>query len=128
MLWAINNKKKVRKANQDYYKRNMSKIIKYNKKWAKENFLSARNKDHRYRANKRRNTIQKFTKQQLEQRMSVFGFRCAYCGGSFDHIDHVKPISKGGPHCLSNLRPSCKRCNLQKHNKSLSDWKSPNHI
>lgn len=122
IAWAIKNKYKVRKANQNYYKHNMGKIIAYNAKWSKNNVLASRNKGHRYRVRKRNNTIQKFTKAQLEQRMSVFGFQCAYCGGSFDHIDHVKPISKGGYHCLSNLRPACKKCNQEKHNKSLSEW------
>jgi len=122
MLWAIKNKLKVRKTNQLYYKKNIDKITEYNQKWVKKNVLANRNKGHRYRARKKNNTIQQFTKQQLEQRMSIFGFRCAYCGGSFDHIDHVIPLSKGGKHCLSNLRPACKKCNQEKHNKSLSEW------
>lgn len=122
ILWSIKNKYKVRKTNQNYYKRNAAKIIKYNKKWAKENVLAKRNHGHRYRVRKRNNTIQIFTKVQLEQRMSVFGFRCAYCGGNFDHIDHVKAISKGGYHCLANLRPACKKCNQEKHNMSLKEW------
>lgn len=124
IAWSIKNKHKVRKANQNYYKRNIAKILAYSKMWAKENSLSIRNKGHRYRSRKRANTIHKFTKLQLEQRISVFGFCCAYCGGSFDHIDHVKPISKGGYHCLSNLRPACKKCNQEKHNKSLLEWLS----
>lgn len=124
ITWAIKNKYKVRKTTQEYYKRNMAKITAYNKKWAKDNVLAKRNQGHRYRVKKRSNTIQKFTKLQLEQRMSVFGFKCAYCGGNFDHIDHVKPISKGGYHCLSNLRPACKKCNQEKHNKSLQEWRS----
>ena len=126
MLWSIKNMEKVRRTNRLYYKKNTNKITEYNKKWAKENVLAVRNKGHRYRARKRSNTIQKFTKTQLEQRMSVFGFRCAYCGGDFDHIDHVKPISKGGYHCLSNLRPACKKCNQEKHNKSLQSFLSSN--
>ncbi|WP_461165382.1 HNH endonuclease [Arthrobacter sp. R4-81] len=28
--------------------------------------------------------------------------------------DHVKPISKGGSHCLANLRPICQSCNSSK--------------
>ena len=120
--WSILNKLKVRRANQLYYLKNMEKIIEYNKKWAKEHILAKRNQGHRYRTRKRHNTIQKFTRTQLEQRMSVFGFKCAYCEGSFDHIDHVIAISKGGYHCLSNLRPACKKCNQEKHTKSLKEW------
>ena len=57
-----------------------------------------------------------FTVTQLEDRLSMF-FGCWMCGCELDgelHIDHVKPLSKGGWHCLSNLRPSCPSCNLSK--------------
>jgi 5-methylcytosine-specific restriction endonuclease McrA len=118
---SLKNKIKVRKSNHAYYLKNINKISEYNKKWAKDNVLATRNKSHRYRTKKRNNTIQKFTIKQLEQRMSVFGFKCAYCGGDFDHIDHVKPISKGGYHCLSNLRPSCRKCNEEKGAEWLSE-------
>lgn len=74
------------------------------------------------RALKRAATIVPFTLAELDARMSVFGHRCAYCGGPFEHVDHVKPLSKGGPHCLANLRPSCKRCNLQKFAKHPLVW------
>lgn len=57
-----------------------------------------------------------FTVAQLEERLSMFA-GCWMCGCERDegfHIDHVKPLSKGGWHCLSNLRPSCPSCNLSK--------------
>ena len=57
-----------------------------------------------------------FTAEQLEARLSMFA-GCWMCGCERDesfHIDHVKPLSKGGWHCLSNLRPSCPSCNLSK--------------
>ncbi len=57
-----------------------------------------------------------FTAADLELRMSMFGLACWLCGGPFEHIDHVKPLSLGGPHMLSNLRPSCQECNARKHN------------
>jgi hypothetical protein len=28
--------------------------------------------------------------------------------------DHVQPLSKGGAHTLSNLKPSCRSCNSRK--------------
>lgn len=37
------------------------------------------------------------------------------------HIDHVVPLSKGGLHTLSNLRPTHGLCNLKKHNKESFD-------
>ena len=57
-----------------------------------------------------------FTVAQLEERLSMFA-GCWMCGAELDggmHIDHVKPLSKGGWHCLSNLRPACGPCNLSK--------------
>lgn len=57
-----------------------------------------------------------FTVEQLEARMSMFA-GCWMCGDDVSnglHVDHVKPLSRGGWHCLSNLRPSCPSCNLSK--------------
>ncbi len=60
---------------------------------------------------------------QIKARMAYFGNKCWICGGPFEHVDHVKPLSKGGPHILANLRPSCASCNLHKG----SQWPfSPN--
>lgn len=61
-------------------------------------------------------------REQFNQRMSMFNFKCAYCGGLFEQIDHVKSISKNGPHCLSNLRPACQCCNNKKSNKDAKQW------
>ena len=46
-------------------------------------------------------------------------FRCQICGRSQEdgvilHIDHIKPISKGGKTIPSNLRVLCSDCNLGK--------------
>lgn len=54
-------------------------------------------------------------------RFAVFerdGFRCTYCGQSASdtvlHIDHVKPVSKGGTNDIVNLVTACIACNLGK--------------
>lgn len=65
-----------------------------------------------------------FTASELAQKMSMYGNRCAYCYGEFHHVDHVIPLSKGGLHILSNLRPACRACNCSKWNKSLNNWLS----
>ena len=49
-------------------------------------------------------------------------FRCTICGRSADdgvtlHVDHIKPVSKGGKTEMSNLRPLCDYCNLGKSDK-----------
>lgn len=52
------------------------------------------------------------------------GAVCVYCGdakGPF-HIDHVKPVAKGGTDALNNLCVACVKCNLSKGAKSLKEW------
>jgi 5-methylcytosine-specific restriction endonuclease McrA len=56
-----------------------------------------------------------FTSEQRAARFSMWGGRCWICGiDGASAEDHVKPISKGGWHCLSNLRPVCLSCNARK--------------
>ncbi|MBO5511317.1 MAG: HNH endonuclease [Clostridia bacterium] len=47
------------------------------------------------------------------------GFKCQICGATADdgvklHVDHIKPVSKGGKTERNNLRTLCERCNLGK--------------
>lgn len=59
-----------------------------------------------------------FTAQQREARWAMWGGRCWVCGiADATEEDHTKPISAGGSHCLSNLRPICKPCNVRKRSR-----------
>ena len=62
--------------------------------------------------------------QQIADRVAFYGWRCAYCGGSFEHLDHVIPLSRGGSNWPANIRPACARCNRTKNNKTLAEWSS----
>jgi 5-methylcytosine-specific restriction endonuclease McrA len=137
--WA--NPESARRARRKHYSENTEKCLVAQKLWRKNNPETAKQSaknwklNHpeenrqismgvtsRYRAKKKLATIQNFSHQELMQRMSVFGFQCAYCSGPFEEIDHLIPLSKGGKHCLSNLRPSCKPCNNKKSNKMPAVW------
>jgi len=52
-------------------------------------------------------------------------FTCQYCGSSSPevilHIEHVKPVSKGGHDDMLNLVTACSRCNLGKGGRELAD-------
>jgi 5-methylcytosine-specific restriction endonuclease McrA len=54
------------------------------------------------------------SRDRWEQRSDYFGHRCWVCRAVATQIDHVKPLSQGGPHILANLRPICARCNQRK--------------
>lgn len=57
-------------------------------------------------------------------------FKCQYCGASAPdvllHIDHVKPVAKGGTNDILNLITSCESCNSGKSDKLLDDNASVN--
>ena len=48
---------------------------------------------------------------------------CPYCceplTTSNVHLDHIKPLSKGGTHSVDNLAAVCADCNMAKHSSSL---------
>ncbi|MGH8792264.1 MAG: HNH endonuclease [Stackebrandtia sp.] len=55
-------------------------------------------------------------------RRAVFardGWRCAYCGGPAETIDHVMPRSRGGGHSWDNVVASCAPCNHKKSDRTL---------
>jgi 5-methylcytosine-specific restriction endonuclease McrA len=78
-----------------------------NPQWANE-------RNGRYRARKRSATIGKVTVELLAAKAACWGERCWMCGGEWTDWDHVKPLAKGGPHMLANLRPACDPCNSSK--------------
>lgn len=70
----------------------------------------------RRRARLKAATIVPFTLAQLEQRMSMFP-GCWMCGGPKEEVDHMKPLAKGGAHCLANAYAACRSCNGSKADK-----------
>lgn len=52
---------------------------------------------------------------QVQARIDYFNAACWICGDVARTIDHVKPLSKGGLHLASNMRPACGPCNFRKH-------------
>lgn len=54
-------------------------------------------------------------------RRAVFardGHRCQYCGALADSIDHIMPRSRGGLHVWENVAAACRRCNLDKRDRT----------
>lgn len=52
-------------------------------------------------------------------------WQCQYCGIDLDDrtvtIDHVVPKMKGGPRSWKNCVTACKKCNMKKGSRSLSE-------
>lgn len=63
------------------------------------------------------------------------GWKCYICGvhtpqelrGTFEdnapEIDHVIPMSKGGPHTPDNVRCCCRKCNIAKSDRTLKEMR-----
>jgi 5-methylcytosine-specific restriction endonuclease McrA len=56
------------------------------------------------------------------------GWRCAYCRGPAETIDHVFPRSRGGRHAWENVVAACARCNHTKGDKTPAElgWRLHN--
>lgn len=127
--WAEANPDKVSARSKRYYIENRERILEYSKEWAAANREKRREYVRRYdakhpevhrsvvmrlRARRAGVELLHFPADQIFIRMAYFGFKCWMCRGAFEAVDHVKPLSKGGPHLLSNLRPACRSCNASK--------------
>lgn len=76
-------------------------------------------------------------KTEREQVRMRYGGLCAYCGsplGERWHADHFEPVIRswfGKPgdmerpqnDRLENMMPSCAPCNIDKHARTLEDWR-----
>lgn len=96
---------------------NPARIRAQSRAWRTKNPTAARLIDHRKRMQKCAAPTLPFTVDQFNQRMAYWGNRCWMCGGPFEAVDHVKPISRGGAHALMNMRASCRSCNSRKKDR-----------
>lgn len=52
---------------------------------------------------------------------------CGYCGREMSQsemqIDHMNPFEDGGSNDMSNLLPSCKRCNAMKGKRTVDGFR-----
>lgn len=99
-----------------YRQANRERVLAYDRLWR---IANRKNTEYgRRRAARRRGVgYVEFTQAQLTAKLAYWGDQCWVCGGPVQAVDHVKPLSKGGPHCLANLRPICDPCNSTKHAK-----------
>jgi 5-methylcytosine-specific restriction endonuclease McrA len=86
----------------------------YGYRWRKANAELTSEYARRRRARVRELTLVEPTMELLSAKWDYWAGRCWMCSGEAVEWDHVKPLSKGGAHCLANLRPACVPCNRRK--------------
>ena len=81
----------------------------------------------RYRRRQRRKgNGGSFTKEQWQQALEFFDYKCAYSGKPLTEgngsIDHIYPLSKGGTNNINNLVPCDFIVNSKKCDKDFDEW------
>lgn len=120
--WIVDHKEHHLKLQKDWYLKNRECHLNNTKNWSAQN-LSKKASYRRSRRAKELNAPGSCTQEQLKARMAYFGNKCIYCGGPFEEVDHLIPISRGGSNWPSNLAPSCTKCNREKWTKTYKEFK-----
>ncbi|WP_192379537.1 HNH endonuclease signature motif containing protein [Rhodococcus rhodochrous] len=115
------NRDVIRARTMAYYENNRERHAENARRWRAANpereKLRYTRGNARRRAWKAANPHIPYTLEQLRQRLDYYGGLCWVCRSVGVEVDHVKPVSKGGPEMLANLRPICPPCNKRKTNK-----------
>lgn len=126
----------IKKKKADYYLINKLRLLQQKNIWTNNNLHKrravARKSANLRRARKLNNGFENYTENQV---LDAYGLCCHICEKPIDfnaprkagilgwqfgfQIDHLIPISKGGPDRLDNVRPSHGVCNLTKRNKII---------
>lgn len=133
--WYKANRDRANKLSAEWKRRNKSRVLNWRKQYDRSHRKQIAQQQNLRRARKIGQAAgAKLTEHALNSRWSMWGDRCYICGAPATASDHVIALVRGGPHCLSNLRPICKPCNSsKKHNslpefltkKGISLWKQP---
>jgi len=87
--------------------------------WAERKRERARASRRRRRAQRRHNGFEPYEDAAILARSCG---KCVYCGEPATTIDHVVPLSRGGPDIESNVVGACLRCNLKKGAKTVEEF------
>lgn len=110
---------KYKKRMQRYWQSDKGKLAKAakDKRYANtEKGKFAKHKTAIKRKHQIRTTDCTLTHQQWAEIKKRFNHKCAYCDREMQRLemDHVIPLSKGGPHTAQNIVPACRTCNAKK--------------
>jgi 5-methylcytosine-specific restriction endonuclease McrA len=120
--WYQANKERQYTLHLEWNNRNRAKASGYTTNWQKSRPDLARDSAARYRARKTSRALL-VTPKDVRALVARYSGLCAYCDRPYEHLDHVIPLSRGGWHSIGNLLPACEFCNIQKHSKTITEWR-----
>lgn len=121
-LYARRHPDKVQAKDRRYREKNRGKRREQTRQWSKANPVKRRVNKQRRRARLMGTPANDFTLADWQAILEHYDQRCAYCGiDSTLSQDHIIPLSRGGPHTISNIVPACGSCNSRKGAKVPSE-------
>lgn len=121
--WAHDHPERTKEKNRKWREDNRAKAGELYKTWYKMNLDKVKSYFHEYRARKRNVTVEKFLVKEIFERD---GWTCQLCKQKVDKklkwpnplsksLDHIMPLSLGGPHSRANVHLAHLKCNMEAH-------------
>lgn len=87
--------------------------------WARANPDKVAAQRHRRRARIAKNGFETYSLTDVYEESD---YRCAYCSGPIEHLDHIIPVAKGGADTRTNVIGACALCNQTKSDMDPEEW------
>ena len=125
--WYEANKEKEHERQKRYREANKEKIAEYNKQYRQspQGQVVSFNRQQRRRI-KEEQQGDGITKDQWQEMMSFFDWKCAYSGETLSKdnrsIDHIVPLNSNGDNMIWNMVPMLRSLNSSKNTKDMLEW------
>ena len=121
--WTQANASRVAVQQRTHYLANTERVKNRSRERYRKFGISRSPSQHRANEARRRARKASAVFQTWVRRTDHDDALCYWCGtDDIAHVDHVMPISLGGPAVPSNEVPSCADCNLRKNAKHPLVW------
>jgi 5-methylcytosine-specific restriction endonuclease McrA len=124
--WREANRERIRWMHFEWRLRNPERVNAYTCQRRGKRRDTCRNYQHRRRALLAGSGGRGVNAADIQLMRDVQRGHCAYCQRDMavygEHLDHIIPVTRGGPHEPENCCLACPKCNFSKNNKTPAEW------